>query len=212
VNECTGVRISAAKRTAEQARNLRNILAVIRIPERSLLGNMNWSTFLFRDLVKRLGGKNPFTNAAVRYAGSDDDEALNKGVPRFSADPGAAAAFAADGKLTGKVALPVLTMHAIDDPVVFVEQDSVYRATLEAGGSGDRLVQTWTREAEHSYLGTPQYAALLEALMRWIDTGEKPSAKSVAALCEKHARRYEGGCHFDVDYRPRPLEARQYPR
>ena len=213
VNECTGVRTPIERRTAEQKRNLRNILAVIRIPESSLVGHMNWSTFLFSDIVvNRLGGKNPFTNAGVRYAGSDDDETLNQGVQRFTADPDAAAKFAADGKLTGKVGLPVLTMHAIDDPTAFVEQDSTYRATLEAGASGNRLVQTWTREATHSYLGTPQYAALLEMLMRWVDAGEKPSAKSVAAACEKHAKRYEGGCHFDVDYRPQPLEARQYPR
>ena len=213
IDECTGVHTPAEKRTAEQQRNLRNILAVIRIPEGSRVGHVNWATFLFRDIVaKRLGGRNPFTNAGVRYAGSDDDDALNKAVQRFTADPEAAAKFAADGKLAGKVALPVVTMHAIDDPVVFVEQDSTYRAKLEAGGSADRLVQTWTRESVHSYLQSPEYAALLEALMRWIDAGEKPSAKSIAAACETHARRYEGGCRFDVGYRPRPLEERQYPR
>lgn len=213
LDECTGLNLPADKRSAEQKRKLANILGVIRVTEKGLPGHLNWSTLLFQDIVhKRLGGKSPFTNTGVRYAGSDDDEALNKGVARFEADPAAAARFAADGALTGKVAIPVLTMHAIDDPTVFVEQDSVYRATLEKGGSGDRLVQTFTRENEHSYLGTPQYAALLEALMKWVDAGEKPTAQSVAALCEKHAARYEGGCHFDAAYRPRPLESRQYPR
>jgi alpha-beta hydrolase superfamily lysophospholipase len=213
VDECTGVRTPAAKRTARQQKNLDNILAVLKIRERSLVGHMNWSTFLFRDIVsRRLGGGNPFTNADVRYAGSDDDDALNRGVERFRADAAAAEKFAADGRLTGKVSMPVLTLHAIDDPVVFVEQDAVYRDTLERGGSAGRLVQTWTREAEHSYLATPQYAALLEALMRWRDHGEKPSAESIAAACERQASRYPGGCHFDVEYRPKPLEARQHPR
>ena len=213
LDECTGLNKPADQRSEAQKRNLANILGVLHVSEKGLPGHLNWSTFVFRDIVsKRLAGMGPFTNAGVRYAGSDDDEALNKGVSRFEADAEAAAKFAADGALTGKVAMPVLTMHAIDDPTVFVEQDSVYRGVLERGGSGDRLVQTWTREAEHSYLGTPQYAALLEALMKWVDGGEKPSARSVAKLCEKHAARYEGGCHFDVDYRPKPLEARQYPR
>ena len=213
LDECTGLNLPADKRSAEQKRKLANLLGVLRITERGLPGHLNWSTLLFQDIVhKRLGGKNPFTNAGVRYTGSDDDEALNKGVVRFEADPEAAAKFAADGALTGKVSIPVLTMHAIDDPTVFVEQDSVYRGVLDKGGSGDRLVQTFTREAEHSYLGTPQYAALLEALMKWVDAGEKPTPKSVAGLCEKHAARYEGGCHFDTAYTPKPLESRQYPR
>ena len=213
VNECTGAGTAPEKRTHEQKRNLNNLLAVIRIPEKSLVSHLSWSTFVFRDIVaRRLGGKNPFENAHVRYAGSEDDEALNKGVLRFDADPAGAAQFAADGRLTGEVAIPVLTMHAIDDPTVFVEQDAAYRTTLDRAGNADRLVQTWTREAEHSYLATPQYAALLESLMKWIDGGEKPSARSVAASCETHAARYEGGCHFDVEYRPRPLDTRQFPR
>jgi len=213
INECTGVGLPREKRTALQQRNLDNIVRLVRIPERILVRQMDYTVFMWQDIVhKRLGGKNPFSNARVRYTGSDDDEALNKGVPRFEADPDAAREFARDGDITGKVSIPVLTIHAIDDPIIFVEQDSAYRASLEAAGNGDRLVQTFTREKEHSYLSTPEYAALLEALMGWVEDARKPSPASVAALCEAHARRYEGGCHFDVAYKPQPLEARQRAR
>ena len=212
VDECTGVRTPKDKRTDAQKKNLANILNVIHIQEKSLVGNMSWSTFLFRDIVRRLGGKSPFTNERVRYAGSDDDEALNKGVARFAADPGAARKFDADGKLTGKLPIPVLTMHAIDDPTVFVEQDAHYRSVVDAAGSGDRLVQTWTHESEHSYLSSPEYAAQLEALMDWIDKGEKPTVQKVMALCDKFAHDYEGGCHYAPDFRPKPLDTREYPR
>jgi alpha-beta hydrolase superfamily lysophospholipase len=212
VDECTGVRTPPEKRTAAQKRNLANILGVIRIPEKSLVGNMDWSTFLFRDIVRRLDGGNPFTNENVRYAGSDDDEALNKGVARFAADPEAARKFAADGKLTGKLPLPVLTMHAIDDPTVFVEQDDHYRKVVDAAGSGERLVQTWTHESEHSYLSSPEYAAQLEALMDWIDKGDKPTVQKLMALCDKFSKDYDGGCHYAPDFHPKPLESRQYPR
>jgi alpha-beta hydrolase superfamily lysophospholipase len=212
VDECTGVKSPPEKRTALQKRNLANILGVIHIAEKSLIGNMSWSTLLFQDIVRRLDWRNPFTNEGVRYAGSDDDEALNKGVARFTADPEAARRFIADGRLTGRLPVPVLTMHAIDDPTVFVEQDAWYRRLVDEAGSSDKLVQTWTRESEHSYLSSPEYAAILEALMEWIEKGTKPTARTVASLCEKHAREYDGGCHFDVDYRPRPLETREYPR
>ena len=212
VADCTGVGELPERRTEAQKRNLANILGVTHIVEKSLVGNMNWSTFLFRDIVRRLDGRNPFSNVGVRYTGSDDDEALNKGVQRFTADPEAAKKFAADGKLTGRLPIPVLTMHAIDDPTVFVEQDSLYRKTVDEAGSGANLVQTWTRESEHSYLSTPEYAALLDSLMDWVDHGNKPTPKSVAALCDKLSPDYYGGCHFDTDYRPRPLEARVPPR
>ena len=212
ISDCTGVGVPPAERTEAQKKNLANILGVIPIVEKSLVGNMNWSTFLFRDIVRRLDGRNPWTNEGVRYKGSDDDEALNKGVQRFKADPGAAKKFAEDGKLTGRVQIPVLTMHAIDDPTVFVEQDALYRKTVDDAGSGANLVQTWTKESEHSYLSTPEYAAMLDALMDWIDHGNKPSAKSVAALCAKISNGVDGGCHFDVEYNPRPLEARVPPR
>ena len=212
VDECTGVKTPPEKRTEAQKRNLANILGVTRIVEKSLIGNMNWSTFLFRDIVRRLGGRNPWSNVNVRYAGSDDDAALNKGVERFAADPEAAKKFDDDGRLTGRLPIPVLTMHAIDDPTVFVEQDSLYRKLVDGAGSSDRLVQTWTRESEHSYLSSPEYAALLDALMGWIDRGDKPTAPKVAALCDKLSPDYDGGCHFDVDYHPRPFEARVYPR
>jgi hypothetical protein len=212
VNECTGVRTPKEKRTDAQNQNLANILNVIHIEEKSLIGNMNWSTLLFRDIVRRLDGKNPFTNERVRYAGSDDDRALNKGVVRFKADPEAARKFAADGKLTGKLPIPVLTMHAIDDPTVFVEQDAHYRKLVDAAGGGDRLVQTWTTESEHSYLSSPEYAAQLEALMEWIEKGEKPTLQKIMTLCDIFALQYEGGCHYAPDFRPKPLESREYPR
>jgi alpha-beta hydrolase superfamily lysophospholipase len=213
VNECTGAGLPRGERSAAQQRNLDDITRVIRIPERILVRQMDFSVFMWQDIVhKRLGGKNPWSNARVRYTGSSDDEALNKGVPRFEADPEAARQFAADGDMTGKGSIPILTIHAIDDPIIFVEQQSAYKATLEAAGTADRLVQTFTREKEHSYLSTPEYAALLQALMAWVDDKRKPSPASVAGLCEAHARRYEGGCHFDVEFKPQPLEARQHAR
>jgi len=213
VNECTGAQLPPDKRTPTQRRNLANITRVLKIPERSLVGHMYWSTFLFQDIVQRMqGGGSPFSNEGVKYAGSDDDGALNKGVARFAADPKAVMEFARDGDAIGDIPVPVLTLHAIDDPTAFVEHESDYRERVARSGRLDRLVQTFTREAEHSYLSSPEYAALLEALVGWIDKGEKPSTRSIAARCETHARRLEGGCHFDVDYVSPPLSERQYPR
>lgn len=136
LQECTGYASDPADRTALQQRNLDDILAVTRIPERALASHLQFATFTFRDIVStRLGGRNPFSNRGVRYSGSHDDKALNAGVERFSADPTARRDLSYDSDLTGKVSIPVLTLHAIDDPTAFVEHESAYRATLQ-GATG----------------------------------------------------------------------------
>jgi pimeloyl-ACP methyl ester carboxylesterase len=213
VNECTGVKLPAGQRSAQQNSNLANITKVIRIQERSLAGHLYWATVLFQDIVhERLGGRSPFSNVGIAYSGSDDDAALNRGVARFAADSGAASEFAKDGDSTGKVSVPVLTIHAIDDPIAFIEMESVYRERLRKAGSADRLVQMFTKESEHSYLSSPEYAAMLELLVGWVQEGAKPTPRAIAAACERHAARLEGGCHFDLDYEPGPMSTRQYPR
>src|SRR3546814_2565809 len=124
MKDCTGVGLPKDKRSAAQQQNLDNILNVIRIPERTLVSHMAWATFLFRDLVqKRLDGRNPFTNEGVHYTGSTDDAALTAGVVRFRADPKAVTMLADDSDMTGQIAIPVVTMHALDDPTAMVEQD-----------------------------------------------------------------------------------------
>jgi hypothetical protein len=47
-----------------------------------------------------------FEIPGVRYTGSTDDTALNRGVARFTADPAATAAIKADGDLTGVLPVP----------------------------------------------------------------------------------------------------------
>jgi alpha-beta hydrolase superfamily lysophospholipase len=209
VKECTGVGLPAAQRSPEQAARLHAILSVVHIPERSLLGHLQWGTWLFQDLTqKRLGTRNPFGNAKVVYSGSGDDAALNKQVLRYAADPQAVAALAADSRPTGRLKLPVLTLHAIHDPTAFVELESAYREIVEAAGASSWLVQTFSDEADHSYLGDPEYPALLTALLRWVDDGERPTPEGVAKLCTANEARFGGGCKFRPEYRPAPLSSR----
>ncbi|NQE61353.1 hypothetical protein E1H18_1609 [Caulobacter sp. RHG1] len=213
LNACTGFNLPAGQRSPEQARKLANILAVTKIPERTLDNHLNWATFTFADMVnKRLGGANPFTNIGVAYKGSDDDKALNKGVTRFKADPVGVRRLAEDSDLTGKLMVPTLTMHAIDDPTAFVELEQVLHDTVAKAGKSDLLVQSFTDENEHSKLATPEYAALFRAMSAWIEQGTKPSPASLAASCSEAAQRYGEACHFRIDYRPPALVTRSYPR
>src|SRR5438105_15232202 len=201
VNECTGIKLPLSQRSEQQRKNLVNILSVMRIPERTLLSNMAAATLPFQDMVqRRLGGSNPFSNIGVQYTGSTDDEALNRDVTRFQSDPQAVAELAFDSDPTGAVPIPVLTMHAIDDPVLPVEVEFMYRETLEKGGAADHLVQTFTDEHVHPKLSTPQYAALLVGLREWIEAGRKPSPESISDKCSGYSAVYGELCLFAPAY------------
>lgn len=213
VQECTGLGADPAERTARQQRNLDEILAVTRIPERTLDTNMLYATFLFQDIVsKRLGGRNPFSNRGVRYTGSRDDKALNAGVARFSADPTARRDLSFDSDLTGEIALPVLTMHAIGDPSVFVEHEAAYRATVRYAGRDRFLVQTFTTESEHGELSDAEYATAIAALHTWASSGRRPAPRSIARSCAAFDRAYHSGCFYDPGFSPPPYAGKVRPR
>ncbi|MEQ1407674.1 hypothetical protein ABK249_22375 [Neorhizobium sp. Rsf11] len=204
VDECTGVSLAKDKRSPEQAKNLANILAVTKVPERSLVGHLAWSTNLFQDIVwRRLDGQNPFDNSKTVYSGSDDDAALNKGVERFSADAKARRLLAYDADLTGMIVAPTISMHAMDDPTAFVGLEAQYRETVAKAGNADLLVQTFTDENQHSKLSTPQYAAIFAAMVEWIEKGKKPTRTSIADGCKAASSRYDNEpCRFVMDFEP----------
>ena len=196
IEACTGVDRPAARRTAEQTRRLHDILAVTGVQEDQLVSHLSWATFLFQDMVHdRLGGLNPFDNAAVVYAGSSDDAALNAGVERFTADADALARLAYDADLSGLIVLPTLTLHALHDPTVNYSVEAAYAATVAAAGRSHLLVQAATDEDQHSKLTDAGYLTVLSALEDWISTGTAPDATGFQADC---LARYptQGQCRF----------------
>jgi hypothetical protein len=103
-------------------------------------------------------------------------------------------------------------MHAIDDPTAFVEHEAAYRATLQGAGRGGNLVQTFTKETEHSALSDSEYANSIAALDTWVRHGRKPTARSIAASCAAFDRKYGSGCFYDPAFHPAPYASRIRPR
>ena len=196
VDACTGVSLPPRRRTPAQSARLADILAVTGIAEQSLVAHLAWATYSFRDLVqRRLGGANPFDNATTVYRGSRDDEALNAGVERFAADPDAVARLAYDADLSGLIVRPVLNIHAAYDPTVSAEALAAYRATIDRAGRGHLLAQARTGESDHSRLLDATYRTALRALELWLDTGARPDAASLQALC-RQMDATPGHCRF----------------
>ncbi len=176
-------------------------------------GHLAWATWHFQDIVlRRTGGANPFGNIGAVYAGSADDAALNAAVARYRADPAAVARLAADTDPTGCIAVPVLTVHGVDDPVAFVEMDRAFHDTVQRAGAAERLVQTFTADGEHSHLGDPAYPTLMAALLNWAGGGAKPTPRDIAERCYGFEPQFGTGCRFLPAYTPRPLDTRLAPR
>jgi hypothetical protein len=209
VNECLALDKAAAARTPEQQARVQTIERVVRIPASSIQSHMNWGTFHFQDVSsKRTGGASPFGNIGVAYAGSANDAALNAGVLRYAADPTAYRRFAEDTDPTGRIPVPVLSAKWIADPTAFVELDAYFRTVMQQGGSGDRLVQTFTSNGTHSYISGPTYATLMTALLAWVEQGEKPTPAAIAAACPANEAAFGAGCSFNPGYTPPALETR----
>ncbi len=211
VNDCLGLNKPAAQRTPEQARRVRTIVDVVHIPEKAIFGHLRWGTFTLRDVISRTGAS-PFGNDTVVYAGSAIDAALNAGVKRYRADPAAAARFAADVDYAGRFEMPVLAAHAINDPTVFVEGSHTLRQRMEAAGKGTGLVQSFVDSNQHSYWGDAMYPPLFEALLNWVDKGEKPTPAGIARRCRELRAEKPADCRFVPDFVPKPLASRIPPR
>lgn len=206
--ECLGVGLPAAQRTTVQAQRLHTLASVIRIPESSVQGHLNWATFHFQDIARRSGWRPVFGNIGAVYQGSADDAALNASVARYRTDPQARAAFAADTDPGGRIPVPVLQAHAIHDPTAFVEMAHTFAQTMAAAGAGSRLVQVFTDEKQHSYWNDTDYVALMEQLLKWVEQGQRPTPATVLQACQRLQPQFGPGCRFVPDYQPRPLASR----
>lgn len=212
-NACTGAHKKADERTETERRALADLSAASGVPAGSLLGHLSWATFVFQDISGFLtGGQSPFGNVNVIYKGTSNDAAFNAAVPRIAAHPDAVKTLAADSDPTGRIDIPVLTMHAVRDATAFVEHESEYRRIVEAAGNGARLVQTFVDDSQHSKMSPPHYPAVLGALHAWIEGGPRPDITAIATRCEAARTSHPGECKFLPGYVAKPWNTRVNPR
>jgi hypothetical protein len=75
------------------------------------------------------------------YSGSSNDEALNAGVSRFTADS-AALNRLQDYETTGELKVPLVTLHTTSDPIVPFSQSAAYGEKADDAGATAQLTQT----------------------------------------------------------------------
>ena len=118
------------------------------------IGLLWYNVFGTEDAQQRLGGQ-PFDNGSRVYSGSSDDEALNAGVSRFTADS-AALNRLQDFETTGELKVPLVTLHTSSDPIVPFSQSTLYGAKADDAGATARLTQTSVERHGHCNFQVPE--------------------------------------------------------
>ena len=130
-------------------------------------------TGMLKELRDRTGG-NPFDNRGVVYESMTDQNALNRGVKRYAADPKAAEYVRAWYTPTGKLFHPMLAIHTSYDPLVLVRIPNQYPGIVSAAGSRDLFVQEYVEHDGHCAITAPETERGFSALRDWKAKGIKP--------------------------------------
>lgn len=114
---------------------------------------------------------------------STDEQTLNDNILRVAADPSANPP-RSDGlrwipKVNGQFHVPVVTIHDLGDLYVPFSNEQLYRQRAEANGSGYWLVQRAIRGTYHCDFTVQEEVNAFSAMVRWDQTGLKPSGDDV---------------------------------
>jgi hypothetical protein len=93
-----------------------------------------YNAFATNDAHEQLGG-NPYGNRLRWYWGSANDLRLNARVERIGADPTALAALQ-DYETSGRLRIPLVTLHTTGDDVVPYWHELLYAAKVKTSGRG----------------------------------------------------------------------------
>jgi len=98
------------------------------------IDNLLWyNIYATNDAIAQFGG-NPFDNTNHVYLGSRNDWQLNRDIPRYPPNPGALGALG-PYETSGRVTIPLVTLHTTSDEIVPFWHQLLYRAKLRAAGS-----------------------------------------------------------------------------
>lgn len=109
-------------------------VAVASSKEKTIQSVLWYNVFATNDGKTKLGGQ-PYTNQNRTYSGSSDDTQVNATVNRFTADPPALDVLAAGYETSGKLTVPLITLHTTGDPVIPYWHATRYRGKTIAANN-----------------------------------------------------------------------------
>ncbi len=108
-------------------------------------------------------------------------EAINAGIVRQKADPDARNAEKHPDAVptSGKISVPLLTLHDTGDLFVPVSQEQSYKKKVAAAGKSDLLVQRLIRAGGHCKFSDQELTTAWNDLRAWVADKKKPAGDDV---------------------------------
>lgn len=167
---------------------------------------MYWGNFLFdQGLSPDMGGitaGNVMGNMLQLYQLDDiaefssEEVALNEQVLRIAPDPQGRHPNGLAGipPITGKIGIPVLSMHTVGDLFVPFLMEQLYAKRVASQGKSNLLVQRVIRDVGHCGFTTAEQETAFAALVNWVENGVKPAGDDVLTPSVVADPKY--GCQF----------------
>jgi hypothetical protein len=126
-----------------------------------------------------------------------DTEKLNLGIPRITPAPGARSREANPvfAELTGKISVPVITLHETGDFRAPFRLEQDYRRRVETAGRGHLLVQRAVRWPGHCAIDNAVRERAFVDLVAWIERGVAPEGDDILGDVGKLGMRWTSTLH-----------------
>ena len=114
---------------------------------------------------------------------SSAEAMLNELILRIEEDPTAnrrgAAPMSRIPEITGRLSIPVLSVHTLGDLFVPFRMQQIYARDAQRFGRSDLLVQRATRAVGHCEFSPDELVQTFSDLVAWVEAGEKPTGDDV---------------------------------
>ena len=181
LEQCTGVNLPPILRNDAMQRRLDELMTFAHITDEDFfVTNIGYATYVLSDLVRapdKLDARNPFTTLGVDYS---SDPLIQANIPRFVADPIAAAELHQVSDFGGAIGTSkVLSMHTSEDQLVVPGNEDFISNVLPADQRTIAIVDEDT--PTHCGFNDAEGLAGWEALRAWKDGAPQPDVDGSAA-------------------------------
>jgi pimeloyl-ACP methyl ester carboxylesterase len=157
--------------------------------EARAMGNPSWTTGVnFASQLRKSADfrevKHLYAKAGLNLA--KDVRKLNR-APRVTADPAAVKYLRANISFSGKISIPVLTMHTIGDGLVVPENEQAYQSVVRRAGNSEQLRQIFVSRAGHCAFTPAETITAAKVLLGRLRTGHWNTAALAPASLNKRA-------------------------
>jgi pimeloyl-ACP methyl ester carboxylesterase len=201
VARAVGACFGGASPSAEEAAREDLILRGSGVPVTFLATDLFFASVGLGELFyRRVGEHTPWSNMGVTYRppalSQAETNALNAGVPRAKEQAPGVKYLRRFYEPRGRTDAKVLTLHALDDGLVVIENEEKYREAFVAAGHPDHLVQLYTPTGGHCGFSAAEHVAAFLALTGWAEQGTVPTVAGVQSTCSAVAAVVGGPCEI----------------